>query len=278
MKVAFQGEPGAYSEVAARHLFGPKCQVMPLPQFETVFKAVKNGKAQRAVIPIENSLAGSIHQNYDLLQQTGLNIISETHLRIEHVLMCGKTGSLKSIKEVLSHPQALSQCSDFINSKRSLSPIAFYDTAGAAKHIAQKSECSQAAIASIHAARLYKLKILKRNLENNHQNYTRFLGISRSAQSPKKGKLKTSISFAPAKNETGILFKMLGIFALRDVNLLKIESRPFPDRAFEYIFYLDLEGSPSDKPVKNALLHLQEIAAMVKVFGSYPIGKRTYIE
>jgi prephenate dehydratase len=279
MKVAFQGARGAYSEAAARILFGKTCSPVSKEHFDDVFKAVLNGEVHRAVIPIENSLAGSIHQNYDRLQHYRLKIVSETHLRIEHVLMCHKSASPKSLKEVWSHPQALSQCSNYFSRRKSLKPVAFYDTAGAAQYISEHKPENIGAIASIHAAKIYRLNVLKRNLENNHHNYTRFLGISRGERKKKiRGPIKTSISFAPKKNETGILFKMLGVFALRNVNLLKIESRPIPNRAFEYVFYLDFEGSPAEKRRARAIEHLKEMASMFQFFGSYPVGKRTYID
>ena len=279
MKVAIQGARGAYSDVAAKILFGKSCQVTPLQDFNDVFLAVKNGDVHRGIIPIENSLAGSIHQNYDLLQKYKLKIISETHLRIEHVLMCLPATDLKKLREIWSHPQALAQCSNYISKRKRIKPMAFYDTAGAARHISETNSMNVGAIASVHAANIYGLKILKRNLENNHHNFTRFLGISRNENQNKiRGKVKSSISFSPKYDETGILFKMLGVFALRNINLLKIESRPIQKRAFEYIFYLDFEGSPAENKVGRAIEHLKEISSVFQFFGSYPIGKQTFIE
>ncbi len=276
--VAFQGEPGAYSESACKNMFGTNIRTMPLMLFEQVFDAVKSGKVPKAAIPIENSLAGSIHQNYDLLQQTDLKIITETQLRIEHVLVCHPDSSLRKIKRVISHPQALSQCSNFFKRRRSVQAVAFYDTAGAAKEVAASGDVSMGAIASIHAARNYKLKILRRNLENNHLNFTRFLGISKKANKKVMGKMKTSLCFEAKKEETGVLFKMLGVFALRNINLLKIESRPIPKRTFEYIFYLDLEGHPGQKHVKNAIEQLGDMASRLLCFGAYPQGTKTFIQ
>ena len=279
MRVAIQGAPGAYSEAAAKIIFGKRSTTVPMEHFNDVFRSVKDGAVHRGVIPIENSLAGSIHQNYDLLQSYKLKIVAETHLRVEHVLMCHNSTSLKALREVWSHPQALSQCSNFFAKRKSLKPVAFYDTAGAAQYISEKRPGHIGAVASIRAAKIYRLNVLKRNLENNHQNFTRFLGISKGDGSKSvKGAIKTSISFAPKKNETGILFKMLGVFALRNISLLKIESRPIPNRAFEYLFYLDFEGSPMEKRRARAIEHLKEMSSMFQFFGSYPAGKRTYIE
>jgi len=276
MKIAYQGEPGAYSEAAGKNLFGIKNNFMPFEYFEDVFAAVKTNKVDRGVVPIENSLAGSIHQNYDLLQKFRLKIIKETHLRVEHVLMCHKSTSFKNISEVRSHPQALAQCNLFFTKKKNIRQQAWYDTAGAAKYLTQHQPPDIAAIASIYAARLYKLKVLKRNFENNHQNYTRFLGISKSdIRTGSKIPAKTSISIAPKKNQIGILYKMLEVFAIKDINLLKIESRPIPNRVFEYLFYLDFEGRTLDKNVKEALTALKKISSNLQIFGSYARGVKS---
>jgi len=278
MKIAFQGEPGAYSEAAGKNIFGLKHQFIHYKYFEDVFKAVKNNEVHRGVIPIENSLAGSIHQNYDLLQKYRLKIIQETHLRIEHVLMCHETTDLKKITEVRSHPQALAQCSQFFKRKK-ISQQVWYDTAGAAKQLSEEQPTHIGAIASIYAAQLYKLKILKRNLENNHQNFTRFLAISTKDASLATYKgVKTSISIAPKKNQSGILFNLLEIFAAKKIDLLKIESRPMPNRYFEYIFYLDFEGHAKSTPIKEALAELKKASASMQVFGSFLQGGRSYFK
>ncbi len=279
MKIAFQGEHGAYSEVAGKHLFGSRQKLIPMEYFEGVFRAVESGEVQRGVIPIENSLAGSIHINYDLLQKYKLQIVSETHLRVEHVLLCHPQSNLKKIKELWSHPQALAQCSHFFEKHPKIIPKAFYDTAGSAKYIAEHHMTDIGAIASVHAAKIYGLKSLKRNLENNHQNYTRFLGISRKKAAKIKGaQYKTSIAFAPKKNQSGILFKMLEIFASRKINLFKIESRPFPDRAFEYFFYLDFFGHSKDKMIAEALKELKKVSVSLLELGTYPIGGKIYLK
>lgn len=273
MKVAFQGVHGAYSEMAILRLLGEKTSTIPTDTFEDVFRAVEHRRADRGLIPIENSLAGSIHQNYDLLLSHKLHIIGETHLRIEHILLCHPTATMARLREVRSHPQALAQCSTFFERHHRLKPIAFYDTAGAAKSIMESGTKDTGAIAGIHAARLYGLKVLQRNIENERHNYTRFLLISRSAWSPQPGvRTKCSIAFRPVLNQPGILFRILGVFSLRDIDLLKIESRPDPRSPFEYLFYLDLAGSPEEPKVAKALEHLKEVVTQFRLLGAYPMG------
>ena len=274
MRVAFQGVHGAYSEMAVRKLMGEKARTIPMETFNEVFRAVEGRKAERGLIPIENSLAGSIHQNYDLLLSHRLHIIGEIHLRIEHVLMCHPSSSIARIREVRSHPQALAQCSRFFERHRRLKPVAFYDTAGAAKSIMESGTSDTGAIAGLYAARLYGLKVLQRNIENESHNYTRFLLISRSSWTPKEGvRTKCSIAFRPAQNQPGILFRILGVFSLRDIDLLKIESRPDPRSPFEYLFYLDLAGSPTEPKVAKALEHLKEVVTHFRLLGAYPTGR-----
>jgi prephenate dehydratase len=274
MKTAFQGVHGAYSEVAAKRILGPGCQTHPFDSFDDVFKAVATGKVHRGVIPIENSLAGSIHQNYDLLLSHPVHIVGEIHLRIEHVLMVHPSSSLRRIDAVRSHPQALAQCSRFFLKNRQLRPIPYFDTAGAAKSIGEEHLLNAGAIAGEYAARLYKLKVVRRHLENQRNNFTRFLVISRTPwRTPEGTPVKTSIAFAPAKNEVGILFRILGAFSLRGIDLLKIESRPDPHSPFEYLFYLDLAGSPAERQVARALKHMREMVTRYRLLGAYPMGK-----
>ena len=274
MKAGFQGVHGAYSEVATRQVLGARCTAVPFDSFEEVFDAIERGRVNRGVIPIENSLAGSIHQNYDLLLSHHLHIVAETHLRIEHVLMCHPTSSFRKLTEVRSHPQALAQCSNFLRRNKWLKPVADYDTAGAAKAIIENGTLTSGAIAGAYAAELYGLRILKRHLENSPGNFTRFLVIGRTPWRPQRGvKAKCSIAFTPAKNTAGILFRILGVFSLRDIDLLKIESRPDPRSPFEYLFYLDLAGSPKEERVMRALEHLQEMVTHFRLLGTYPVGK-----
>jgi prephenate dehydratase len=271
VKVAFQGVRGAYSEVATRRLLGTSCTTAPMETFEQVFLAVKNGNCSRGVVPIENSLAGSIHQNYDLLLRHRLHIVGETQLRIEHALVCHPSSNLRQLRAVRSHPQALAQCTAFFARHRSLTPVAYFDTAGAARSIMEEGTVEVGALASAYAARLYGLKILMSNVEDRSNNFTRFLVISRKPLRPShRVKTKCSIVFTPAKNRVGILFRILGVFALRDINLLKIESRPDPSSTFDYMFYVDFQGHPDDPKIVNALDHLQEMVTDFRLLGSYP--------
>ena len=277
MKVAFQGIEGAYSDVAARRMLGPGCRTIPLETFEEVFRAVEIGNADRGVVPIENSLSGSIHQNYDLLLAHDLHIVAETYLRIEHVLMCHPDSTLRRLKRVRSHPQALAQCTRFFSRNRQIRPDPFFDTAGAARDVIEAEGLDTGAIASAYAARLYGLKVLRRNLEDQPNNYTRFLLIARTPWRPRpRVRTKCSICFRPAKNQVGILFRILGVFALREIDLLKIESRPDRTSSFEYQFYLDFAGSPKDRRVGNALDHLQEMVRAFRLLGAYPTDRRDF--
>ncbi len=277
MKAAFQGVPGAYSELAARQLLGEKCHTVACETFADVFCAVETGVVERALVPIENSLGGSIHQNYDLLLSQNLHIIGETYLRVEHALLCHPKSHLKKLTEVRSHPQALAQCTHFFHTHAQIKPIAFFDTAGAAKSLLDEASLHIGAIASVLAAELYGLKILQRNLENAVNNYTRFLLL---ASKPQKIKFdpshKCSLVLTPKKNTVGVLHQILGEFALREIDLLKIESRPDPRSAFEYHFYLDVHCGKEKKVFEKALLTIEDFAE-VKVLGIYPEAKKTFL-
>ena len=279
MRVAFQGETGAFSEQAVEAFFRPVgVEAVPLPTFEAVFEAVTAGMVDRAVVPIENSLFGSVHTNYDLLREHDLTILGELKLRIVHNLMALPGQSLDAIQKVYSHPQALGQCRTFLRSKLpQAAAIPTYDTAGAAKQIAQQQQPATAAIASQAAATEYGLTILAKGIESNHHNYTRFLHLAQYGQGYQETvapgePMKTSIVYAMQDNVPGALFKSLAVFALRDLDLFKIESRPLVGSPFAYLFYLDVEGAITDLPVQRALDHLSEITAYLKVLGSYPFG------
>jgi prephenate dehydratase len=277
MKVAFQGVHGAYSELAARRLLGRRIMTIPCTSFEDVFGEVENGRAQRGVIPIENSLAGSIHQNYDLLLAHRLHIVAESHLRIEHVLMCRPGSSFSHLTAVRSHPQALAQCSAFFRRHRRLRAEPYFDTAGAAESVAREKNPLVGAIAGAHTAPLYGLRIVKRNIGNSPDNYTRFLAIARSPWGEgRRVHTKTSIVFSPAENRPGILFHILGVFALRGIDLVKIESRPDSRSPFEYLFYVDVAGGPNDPRVARALEHLQEVVSFFRLLGTYPAGSARF--
>lgn len=275
MRVAFQGEIGAYSEEAALALF-TGATVVPYPSFEGVFEALEGGAVDRAVVPIENSLHGSVHTNYDLLREHDVRITGELQLRIRHHLLARRGTTIDTVRRVLSHPQALGQCRDFLRSRvPDADVVPAYDTAGAAKQLAEGGQPGDAAIASRRAALEYGLVILAEGIESNHRNYTRFLALSREAEpiaDPGALGWKTSVVYAPKENLPGALFKSLAVFALRDIDLFKIESRPLVGSVGKYLFYLDLAGSERDESVRLALDHLRELAASVRVLGSYPRG------
>ncbi len=265
MAVAFQGEPGAYSEQAAFGYFGP-VETLPCESFDDVFAAVTAGVCESGLIPIENSLAGSIHQNYDLLLKNNLFIVGEYYLRVRHCLIA-LPGVVKSeIRKVISHPQALSQCSGYLKDLGvKAEPV--YDTAGSVKMLKASAERTTAAIASFRAAELYGMQILQEGIEDNSENFTRFLAIASKPVGPRLG-AKTSIVFT-LKNQPGALFKALSVFALRDIDLTKIESRPLAGTPWNYLFYVDFAGDQEDETVKRALSHLDEYAIMLRVLGSY---------
>ncbi|HBG74779.1 MAG: bifunctional chorismate mutase/prephenate dehydratase [Chloroflexi bacterium GWB2_49_20] len=265
MRVAFQGEPGAYSEEAAHEYFGP-VETQPFETFDDVFAAVTSGICESGLIPIENSLAGSIHHNYDLLLSHHLYIVGEYFLRVRHCLI-GFPGVKKDqISRVISHPQALGQCAGTLR-KLGLKAEAVYDTAGSVKMLKASGERTTAAIASKRAAELYGMQVLQDGVEDNSENYTRFLEIAPNPVVP-EGEIKTSIVFT-LKNMPGALFKALSVFALRDIDLTKIESRPLPGKPWEYLFYIDFIGLVSEETTKRALDHLSEYAIMLRVLGSY---------
>lgn len=276
MKIAFQGEIGAFSEEAAGYLY-PGCDVVPLPSMEDVFIAVENRTVARGIIPIENSLFGSVHINYDHLRNYRVKITGEAKLRIRHYLMAKPGARLDGIKRVLSHPQALGQCQVFLREKLGSSDIVpTYDTAGAAKLVAAENGLSSAAIGPARAALEYGLQILAEDLQSHTLNYTRFLALA-PEDAPRltssKEPLKTSIVFTPKENVPGALFKSLAVFFLRDLDLYKVESRPLIGRPGAYLFYLDVEGDVESPLLQRALEHLNEISADLRVLGSYPRGQ-----
>ncbi len=270
-RAAFQGELGAYSELAALEYFHHDITVLPKPSFDSVFESVKTGEAEHGVIPIENSLTGSIHDNYDLLLSHDLVITGEIKLRIIHNLLANPGTKLEDIRRIYSHPQAFSQCKDFLAGLHSASLISVYDTAGAARLVKESASSEEAAVASDQAALDYELEVLRAGIESNHKNFTRFLVLSRELAEPRENS-KTSVVFS-TRNIPGALFKSLSVFALRDIDLHKIESRPIPGSPWEYMFYLDFAGDVRDETISRALGHLGEIASYLKVIGSYPQGE-----
>ncbi len=268
-KIAFQGERGAFSEVAVQDMTGKSTLPVPYDSFEALFDAVENRQCDLGVIPIENSLVGSIHKNYDLLLERKLVIIAETQLRIVHCLMAPKGVPFSRITKVYSHPVALDQCRNFFRKHNTIAPISYYDTAGAVKMISTSGSTNSGAIASPYAAELYDMKILKKSVEDEKSNYTRFLLLGRKQK--KCGKTaKTSIVFSMI-HEPGVLYKVLSVFALRDINLTKIESRPVRKKTWQYHFYIDFIGSVDQKHVQKALGHLSEVTHFIKILGSYPL-------
>ncbi len=266
-RIAFQGEPGAFSHRAVHKMCGDGVKPFPCLSFEDAFAAVVHKKAECAVIPIENTLAGSIHQNFDLLARHSLEIVAETSLRVEHNLIAHPGVSLRQITQIYSHPSALEQCSRLLRRLKSIDKVSFYDTAGSVKFIRDRGLRSAAAIASENAARIYGMKILRKGVEDEPENYTRFLALARRGKFPRGGP-KTSIVFG-LKNEPGVLFKALSVFALRNIDLTKIESRPIRGTPWEYLFYLDLHSDVRSRECLNAIRHLREMAPYFKILGSY---------
>jgi prephenate dehydratase len=266
MKIAIQGEFGAFSHEAALCMV-PRCTIVPCARSAEVFDRVERGAVGGAVIPIENTLAGSVSEHFDLLLSRNVFIQSEFPLRIVHNLIVAPGVKLRDVRQVFSHPVALDQCRDFFRKYRDLEPVAFYDTAGSVKHVVEGNLRHAAGIAGREAARVYGGSILKSGIQDNKQNFTRFFLIRRRKQ-VRPGANKTSLAFS-VKNIPGALFKALSVFALRDISLSKIESRPVRGRPWEYVFYVDiLRGD--DEAARNALRHLGEVADLVKVLGIYP--------
>jgi len=266
MRVAFQGEPGAYSEQAVFNYFGD-VETQPSESFDAVFAEVASGDCDAGLIPIENSLAGSIHQNYDLLLRHDLHIVGEYLLRVQHCLIVLPGMTKVDVKKVISHPQALGQCAAYLRGLGVKAESA-YDTAGSVKILKESGMRDTAAIASHRAAEIYGMQILEEGIEDNAENYTRFLAISQMVMRP-DGEAKTSIVFT-LKNQPGALFKALSVFALRDIDLTKIESRPLQGKPWEYLFYIDFIGATHEESIRKALDHLSEYALMLRVLGSYP--------
>jgi prephenate dehydratase len=274
-KTAFQGELGAFSQVAAIQLVGDDFIPAPTETFEQVFVSVVNGKCHCAVVPIENTLHGSVHENYDLLLKYDLIIRGETFVRIVHNLIAPPGVAFHTIRRAYSHPVALNQCRRFFDENPHIERTPFYDTAGSVKMVMEKELKDAGAIASAAAAKIYGGRMLKKSIEDDRQNHTRFFLLER----PKRGsrfnkaeaakRFKTTVVFT-TRNMPGALFRSLSAFALRDLNLTKIESRPLRGKPWEYLFYLDFIGHADDAVSRNALGHLAELADMLRVLGCYP--------
>ena len=267
MKIAYQGEPGAFSEAAARQV-NAEAQLVPCKSFEDVFAAVTGGPAHYGVLPIENSIGGSIHRNFDLMLEHEIPIVGELEVAVVHHLLALPGVALGQVRRVYSHPQALAQCERFLRTLTGVEIIATYDTAGSAKMIADQQLMDAAAIASARAGEVFGLSPLKSSIQDYERNTTRFIIIGRRPLSDAKPD-KTTIVFTLG-NEAGALFKALSVFALRGIDLTKLESRPIPGRKWEYLFYADLSASREDLPCARALAHLAEFAPSLRILGSYP--------
>jgi prephenate dehydratase len=270
--IAFQGERGSFSEEAAYRLRGRRIRILPCETFAATFQSVATGKARACLVPIENTLAGSVYENFDLLLANHLHIVGEVNLRIVHNLIALPGTARKDIRQVYSHPVALAQCSRFFSRHPHIEKIPFYDTAGAVKMLAERRIRGAAAIASRIAAEVYRARVLLTHLEDHRENYTRFLLLSKTAEVSRQAN-KVSIVFSTS-NVPGALYKCLSVFALRDIDLSKMESRPLRGRPWEYFFYLDFVGHIKEQRCRNALAHLGEVTNFLRVLGCYEGAKR----
>lgn len=274
MNIGFQGVHGAYSELAGREFFnGKETTFVGLQSFEDIFIGVKEGSLDYGMIPIENSLTGSVHKNIDLLNKYDLKIVGEIYLKVEHNLLGTPDATLGDVKEVCSHWQALAQCEDSIKTYLPDTKVSeYFDTAGSAKFVADTNDKTKAGIASKLAAETYGLKILKENFEDNHNNYTRFVIVNKNYQdldtTPNR-KYKTSVTFS-GNSVAGFLYSILKCFADRNINLTKIESRPIPEKTWNYFFYVDFEGKYNNDICAAAIDDIKKIVPDLKVLGSYP--------
>ncbi|HEU5367799.1 MAG TPA: prephenate dehydratase [Ktedonobacterales bacterium] len=267
-QVAFQGERGAYGEEAVVAYFG--AQVVPVPKksFAEAFDAVVSRETDAGLLPIENSQAGSVHDVYDLLRSGQLFVNGEICRPVNHCLLCLPGQTLGQIKRVLSHPQALAQSDAYLRGL-GVEVVAAYDTAGSAKLIREQELYGVAAVASARAAELYQLEILASGIQTVKDNYTRFIKVEREPGPAPSGQAKTMLMLATT-HTPGALYHVLGEFAARDINLLKLESRPSREKPWEYVFYLDIEGAPQQEPVAQALAALKRKTTFLQVLGAFP--------
>ncbi|HJQ68836.1 MAG TPA: prephenate dehydratase [Blastocatellia bacterium] len=274
IKAAYQGEGGAFSEMAAHRMLGPSAEPRPFRTFDEIFETVSRGNADCCVVPIENSLAGSVHKNYDLMLEHSLTIIAETTLRIVHNLIAPPGTRFSDVRRAYSHPVALAQCERFFRANPQIEAVPSHDTAGSVREVIERGAEGEAAIAGAAAARVYSAEIIAEEIEDNRQNFTRFLllappdGAAKIKTTCAGAQKKTSIVFS-IKNQPGSLFRTLATLALRDIDLAKIESRPIEGRPWEYMFYIDLVGDIREQRVERALAHLAEMAETVRVLGTY---------
>ncbi|HXA17616.1 MAG TPA: prephenate dehydratase [Thermoanaerobaculia bacterium] len=271
--VAFQGEYGAFSESAVRRILGSEVALRPCETFDDMFDAVRSSAADCCVAPIENSLAGSIHRNYDLMIDSGLRIFGETNVRIVHNVIAAPAVTLASVRRIYSHPVALAQCLRFFRANPDIEAIPTHDTAGAVREVLQRQRPDEAAIASARAAEIYGGTIVASSVEDHRQNFTRFLllaaGESDIQPVEPARRWKTSLMLR-LPDKPGVLFRALGAFALLDIDLSKIESRPIEGRPWEYAFYIDVIGNRKEAPLDRAISNLEQMADELHVLGSYP--------
>jgi prephenate dehydratase len=272
-KVVYQGERGCNSDVASNKFFPKNVKRIGVKTFRDIFEKVNTEKDTYGVVPVENSLTGSIHQNYDLLLEYDLWVTGEVKLRIIHNLLAPPGAALESIKEIWSHPEALAQCRDFLASHPEYKVVSVYDTAGAAKIVKEEKRKDVAIIAGPQVAKLYDFKKLKEGIESHPDNFTRFLIISKERKIYTGENARTMLVFG-VKNEPGILFRCLSIFALRNIDLTKLESRAVVGKPYEYLFYIDFKGSLENENCNHAVENLKEVVAYIKLLGSYIIKDR----
>jgi len=272
-RVAFQGERGAFSEEAAVKLLGEEVALVPRPTFEAAFSAIKDGVADFILAPIENSLAGSVHRSFDLLVDSPLNILAEVVIPIAHNLIAAPGAKFEGIAVVESHPVALAQCELFFSAHPRLKRIATEDTAGSVRDVVRSGDRTRAAIAGRRAAEIYGGIILREHLEDNRENYTRFLLLSESSVSPEDAD-KLSLVFQ-LDHRPRALYNALEPFARRNLNLMKIESRPVHGSPWQYRFYLDLDASRRDPEVAAALRELENLVVNLRILGSYVSAPRS---
>ena len=274
MKIGYQREKGAYSEAAMYNHYGNDVEAIGYETFEDVFDAVKNNKIDYGFLPFENTIAGSVVINYDLVLKEDVFIVAEVFFKITHSLLSHKGNKLENIKKAYSHPHSLAQCREFLK-KYKIDAIPEYDTAGAAKIVKERNKKEESAIASELCAEIYGLEVIKRGIETNKHNTTKFFAFVKKDKIPKDlKKEKTSIAFK-AKHYPGSLVNCLQRLSKNGINLTKIESRPIPENPWEYVFYADFEAGLDDENVKLALSEMEATSMFVKILGSYPKGDKS---
>ncbi len=268
--VAIQGEAGSFSHAAALETHGPALELVPCPTFVDLFRAVETGKATSGIVPIENTLAGSVHENYDLLNAHDLHVVSETELRIRHCLIAPPRTTLGQIRRVASHPVALAQCRHFFLNHPEVQAVPAYDTAGSVRDVMSGNVDADAAIASKLAADLYGADVVVEGLEDHAENYTRFLVVAREPARREPAKANKTSLMLSLGNTPGTLYRALGVFAARGLNLTKIESRPLPGRPWEYLFYLDVVDAEEGLGAALEELRGGAFTSTIRVLGTYP--------